>query len=157
MTATPRRSPSTGRTLASNLWTGKFGDTLQPRGSSTFVNPALQVPGKVVFGGGDVDVDVGSTGTIHATSLVYLVKPSLFETTPPNQFHAIAQLGVAAFTINQNGGIENAQLLDTTDADRPWITSDGPHVWISYYDAGNSALIHVQRSDDDGLTWHTRR
>ena len=84
----------------------------------------------------------------------HLVKPSLFKTTPPNQFHAIAQLGVAAFTINQNGGIENAQLLDTTNADRPWITSDGPHVWISYHDAGKSALIHIQRSDDNGVTWH---
>jgi hypothetical protein len=26
-------------------------------------------------------------------------------------------------------------------------------VFISYHDAGNSTLIHLQRSDDDGLTW----
>jgi len=34
-----------------------------------------------------------------------------------------------------------------------WITSDGSRVFISYHDAGNSPLIHVQRSDDDGFTW----
>jgi len=28
-----------------------------------------------------------------------------------------------------------------------------PTSYISYHDSGNSTLIHVQRSDDDGLTW----
>ena len=77
---------------ASNLWTGKFGDTLQPRGSLDFLNPALQVPGKVVVGGGDVDVDVGSTGTIHATSLVYLRLPAIM---PPKRGTYIGPLRAA--------------------------------------------------------------
>ena len=38
-------------------------------------------------------------------------------------------------------------------ADRQWVTSEGTTVYISYHDAGNSTLVHVQRSDDDGLTW----
>ena len=82
----------------------------------------------------------------HATSLVFLVNPT---------FHA-AQLGVSAITIPANGNLNEAtaQIIDTAGADRPWITSDGPHVWISYHDAGKSALIHVQRSDDNGVTWH---
>src|SRR5206468_11800189 len=44
--------------------------------------------------------------------------------------------------------------IDTTQSDRQWITSDGPHVYISYHDSGSSTLIHVQRSDDDGYTFH---
>jgi hypothetical protein len=45
------------------------------------------------------------------------------------------------------------KVIDTAGADRQWITSDGSRVWISYHDSANSALIHVQRSDDDGYTW----
>lgn len=50
------------------------------------------------------------------------------------------------------GGCKS-EIIDTAGADRSWITSDGNRVWISYHDAGNSSLIHVQRSDDDGFTW----
>jgi hypothetical protein len=46
-----------------------------------------------------------------------------------------------------------AQVIDFAGNDRPWITSDGARVYISYHDSKNSALIRVQRSDDDGLTW----
>src|SRR3989442_7589184 len=46
-----------------------------------------------------------------------------------------------------------AQLIDTTEADRQWVTYDGATVYISYHDSGSSTLIHVQRSDDDGFTW----
>jgi hypothetical protein len=41
-----------------------------------------------------------------------------------------------------------------TEADRQWIASNGASVYISYLDSGSSTLIHVQRSDDDGITWH---
>jgi hypothetical protein len=125
--------------FASNLWTGPFGST--PSGP-TPIDTALHQPGKTVLGGGDVDLDIGSTGTIHATSILFMVNPTSKK----------AQIGVSAITIMN--GAETAQIIDTAGADRPWITSDGPHVWIAYHDAGNSALIHVQRSDDDGLTWH---
>jgi hypothetical protein len=126
--------------FASNLWTGPFGSTPQLYGP---IDTALQQPGKTVLGGGDVDLDIGSTGTIHATSILYMMNPALNK----------AQYGVSAITINKDGA-ETAQIIDTAGADRPWITSAGSHVWIAYHDAGNSALIHVQRSDDDGLTWH---
>lgn len=127
------------------LWTGIFGTTPALQG---IVDNKLQHPGKAVFGGGDADVDVGSTGRVHITTLIFLLKPVNG-----------AQLGVSAITcpppVAGNLSIASctAQIIDTTGSDRPWITSDGRHVYISYHDSGNSSLIHVQRSDDDGFTW----
>ncbi len=121
-----------------NLWTGPFGSTPTYRG---FIDAALQQPGKRIFGGGDTDVDLGSTGTLHATTLIFLVNPTFKS----------AQLGVSAITCGTSGC--TSQILDTTQADRPWITSDGKHVYLSYHDSGSSSLIHLQRSDDDGYTW----
>jgi hypothetical protein len=43
--------------------------------------------------------------------------------------------------------------LDTAGADRPWITTSGTNAWVSYHDSGNSGLIRVMRSTDDGRTW----
>jgi hypothetical protein len=45
-------------------------------------------------------------------------------------------------------------VLDQTNSDRPWITHRGTTVWVSYHDSGNSTLVHVQQSTDDGQTWH---
>lgn len=128
------------------LWTGQFGAT--PTGQGT-VDATLQHPGKSVFGGGDADVDIGSTGRLHISTLIFLVNPT----------GSKAQLGVSAiscpspkspsFSISQC----TEQIIDTTGDDRQWISSDGPHVYISYHDSGSSSVIHVQRSDDDGLTW----
>ena len=42
--------------------------------------------------------------------------------------------------------------LDTAGADRPWITTAGTNAWVSYH-AGNSSLIRVKRSTNDGRTW----
>jgi hypothetical protein len=128
-----------------NLWTGPFGSTPTFQG---VIDAALQHPGKRIFGGGDADIDMGTTGTLHASTLIFLVNPT---------FHA-AQIGVSAITCpngatNFNSRNCTAQIIDTTQSDRQWITSDGSRVWISYHDSGNSALIHVQRSDDDGFTW----
>jgi len=129
-----------------HLWTGPFGSTPTFRG---LLDADLQKAGKTVFGSGDADVDLGSTGTLHATSLIILVNSG---------FNNI-QLGVSAIAC-PNGTSSNfsvagctKKIIDTAGADRQWITSDGPRVWISYHDSGNSALIHVQRSDDDGYTW----
>jgi len=132
--------------FGTNLWTGPFGATPAFRG---IIDAALQQPGKRVFGGGDADVDMGSTGTLHASTLIFLVNPTFTR----------AQLGVSAITClngaaNFNPRNCTAQIIDTTQSDRQWITSDGSRVWISYHDSGNSTLIHVQRSDDDGLTFH---
>jgi len=131
--------------FGTNLWTGPFGSTPTFQG---VIDATLQQSGKRVFGGGDADVDMGSTGTLHASTLIFLFNPT---------FHA-AQLGVSAITC-PNGATNfdssncTSQIIDTTQSDRQWITSDGPRVLISYHDSGHSTLIHVQRSDDDGFTW----
>jgi hypothetical protein len=129
-----------------NLWTGAFGATPTFAG---VVDAGLQKSGKRVFGGGDADVDLGSTGTLHATTLIFLVSP---------QFRSF-QLGVSAIAC-PNGNSPSfdisacsKKIIDTAGADRQWIASDGSHVWISYHDSVNSSLIRVQRSDDDGYTW----
>jgi hypothetical protein len=132
--------------FGTSLWTGPFGATPTFQG---IIDAALQQPGRTEFGGEDADVDFGSTGTLHMTTLIFLGNPTLKS----------SQLGVSAITCsNAESGFNSnnctAQIIDTTQTDRPWITSDGSHVWISYHDSGNSTLIHIQRSDDDGLTFH---
>jgi hypothetical protein len=131
--------------FGTSLWTGPFGSTPTFQG---IVDSALQQPGRVEFGGEDADVDFGSTGTLHLTSLIFLGNPTV----------VTGQLGVSAIACpNAASGFSaggcHAQIIDLTESDRPWITSDGSRAFISYHDAGNSALIHLQRSDDDGFTW----
>jgi hypothetical protein len=132
-----------------SLWTGIFGS---PPTLDGLVDNKLQHPGKTVFGAGDADVEIGSTGRVHITTLIFLLKPM-------SGNHNGAQLGVSAITCPPPvaGTLSIAgctsQIIDTTEADRSWIASDGPHVYISYHDSGASSLIHVQRSDDDGFTW----
>lgn len=134
--------------FVTNLWSGPFGTTPTYRGA---VDSNLQLPGRrLVFGGGDADVDLGSTGTLHATTLIFLTPPTIASYT----------LGVSAITCADGTsptlhvpGDCTSQIIDTAGADRQWITSDHRTVYISYHDSGNSSLIHVQRSDDDGYTW----
>jgi hypothetical protein len=115
-------------TFGTPLWSGPFGSTPTFRG---IVDSALQLPGRrLVFGGGDADVDFGSTGTLHATTCPNGTSPTL----------AVP-------------GDCTSQIIDKAGADRQWITSDGRTVYIPYHDSGNSTLIHVQRSDDDGFSW----
>jgi len=127
-----------------NAWEGAFGQTPVFQGA---IDSMIQ---NGVGGGEDADVDFGSTGTVHVTTLLAVFNPN----------SKITQLGVSAITC-PNGNLSNnfsnctSQILDFTQADRPWITSDGPHVWISYHDSGSSTTIHVWRSDDDGFTWKT--
>jgi hypothetical protein len=131
--------------FGTDLWTGPFGSLPTLQG---VIDGALQHPGKSIFGGGDADVDIGASGKLHATTLIFLV----------NARGNKAQLGVsgiacpspaAGFSISQC----TEQILDNAGDDRPWVTSEGNHVYISYHDSGNSSLVHVQRSDDDGFTW----
>src|SRR6059036_1045049 len=129
-------------TFGTNVWKTAFGGS-----------PAFQgIPDNGIvsgqLGGEDADADIGSTGTLHFTSLVALINPPF----------TAARLGVSAVTCRNADTSNNfanckAQIIDTTQADRQWITSDGPTVYISYHDSGSSTLIHVQRSDDDGFTW----
>ena len=128
-----------------SLWTGPFGSTPTFQG---LIDAALQRAGKQVFGGEDADVDMGTTGALHASTLIALMNPTL----------KAAQFGVSTITCPNratNFSTSNcvAQIIDFTQSDRQWITSDGTRVFISYHDSGNSELIHVQRSDDDGFTW----
>ena len=130
-----------------HLWVGPFGSMPTLEG---LLDSGLRKPGKIVFGSGDADFDIGSTGTLHATTLIFFINPVFNK----------AQLGVSA-VICPNVTSPSFSLtgcsrhfVDTTESDRDWITSDGPHVYLSYHDSGVSSLIHVQRSDDDGFTWH---
>lgn len=133
--------------FATRLWTGPFGSAPTLQGG---IDSGLVKPGSTVVGALDADVDIGSTGRLHATTLLGFVSP---------QFRS-ATLGVSAITCPSPApaGFSIAsctvRIIDTTGADRQWVTSDGPHVWISYHDSKNSSLIRVQRSDDDGFSWH---
>jgi len=132
--------------FGTHLWTGSFGSSPAFEG---LLDEGLQKSGKAVFGSGDADVDLGSTGTLHATSAIFLINPTFRN----------AQIGVSAIRCPQatspNFGISECtkQIIDTAGTDREWITSEGARVYISYHDSKNSALIHVQRSDDDGASW----
>lgn len=129
-------------TFGTNTWLGPFGST------PSFVGQfdANLAPG--IGGGGDADVDLGSTGTLHLTSLIFFFNPVT----------RVTQLGVSAVScpnadVSSNFGNCKSRVIDTTQADRQWITSRGSHVWIAYHDSGSSTTVHVQRSDDDGFTW----
>ncbi len=126
-----------------NLWKGTFGSTPTFQGA---VDAGIE-PG--VGGGGDEDFDIGSNGTLHGTTLVFFFNP----------ISRITQLGVSAIRCPNSDTSNNfsncsRQIIDTTQADRQWVASSGSTVYISYHDSGSSTLIHVQRSDDDGVTWH---
>jgi len=124
-----------------DVWKGTFGS------APTAVGPIDAHIGTGI-GGGDEDLDLGSTGTLHASTLMFIFNPTL----------KAAQLGVSAISCPNFAAASDfsgctAKLIDTTQADRQWISSDGPTVYISYHDSGSSTLIHVQRSLDDGVTW----
>src|SRR5947209_3628266 len=55
--------------FGTNSWLGQFGN--QPSFAGQF--DANLAPG--VGGGGDADVDLGSTGTLHLTSLIFFFNP----------------------------------------------------------------------------------
>ncbi len=124
-----------------DIWHGAFGTAPTP------IGPIDAHIGKGI-GGGDEDLDYGSTGTLHASTLMFFFNPKA---------NAL-QLGVSAiacpnFAANPSLSNCKAQIIDTTQADRQWIASDGAVVYISYHDSGSSTRIDVQRSLDDGMTW----
>ena len=124
-----------------NVWKGTFGSTPTFQGA-----PDANIGAGV--GGGDEDWEIGSTGTLHGTTLMFFFN---------SQTH-LKQLGVSAIACPNADTSNNfanckLQIIDQTQADRQWVTSNGRQVWISYHDSGHSSIIHVQRSDDDGLTW----
>lgn len=60
-------------TFGTRLWTGSFGSAPVLLGE---VDGGLQHPGKSILGGADADVDLGSTGRMHVTSLTILFNPT---------------------------------------------------------------------------------
>ncbi len=133
--------------FGTNLWTGDFGTTPTSQG---ILDGSLLRPGKITFGGGDADVDLGSTGTLHATTLVIPVNKPFTGIQISVSAITCVHAASASFSIASNC---TAQIIDIASNDRPWVTSDGSTVYISYHDSGNSSIVHVQRSDDDGFTW----
>src|SRR5205823_1327103 len=115
--------------LFTHYWSGSFGSTPTFRGE---IDSALQLPGqRRVFGGGDADVDLGSTGTLHATTLIFLTPPTVRSFT----------LGVSAITCRDGTSPTlqvpsdcTSQIIDKAGADRSWITSEHRTVYISYHD-----------------------
>jgi hypothetical protein len=133
--------------FVTNVWTGPF---LSP--PPVFQGPidaALHQPGKSTIGGGDADVVFSSSGALQAATLIGLVNAAGSFKLGISAIRC-ANVSDPAFSIAASC---SSQIIDTAGGDRPWITSDGAHVWIAYQDAGGSSLTHVQRSDDDGLTW----
>jgi hypothetical protein len=124
-----------------NIWKGAFGATPAFQGGID-----TQISAGV--GGGDADTELGATGTLHTTTLMFFFNPAT----------KLKQLGVSAITCphaDTSNTFANctSQIIDTTQADRSWVASDGKTVFISYHDSGSSTTVHVQRSDDDGITW----
>lgn len=128
-----------------NLWKGHFGDTPP----ASFGAMATTIPtkgnGRIGLGDGDADVEVTSAGTTLLADLNFVVN---------KQFKF--QLGVDVTRCPAGAtapGDCTVTALDQTGADRPWITVNGTHAWLSYHDSGSSSIIHVLRSLDDGVTW----
>jgi hypothetical protein len=130
-----------------NLWTGTFGSTPAYFGAmDTDLNNVGA--GRTTLGDEDADVEITSAGTLLLADLDLILPPA----------GSGVQLGVNVTrcpmgTISPSGC--QHIFLDTAGADREWITSSGRNVWVSYHDSGNSTLIRVKRSTDDGLTWRT--
>jgi BNR repeat-like domain len=127
-----------------NVWTGTFGSTPTYLGGFGQVVP--NHGNRLTLGDEDADIDFTSAGTLLLAEL---------DVTPNPKFSQ-AQFGVdvTRCTNPSDASTCTNQVLDQTNSDRPWITHRGMTVWVSYHDSGNSSLIHVQRSTDDGRTWH---
>lgn len=129
-----------------NLWRGNFGATPGYFGAMDSTID-LSGNGRSASGDGDEDLDIASTGTLHLADL-----DLVFNAQGRN-----TQLGVSVTNCRPGATAPSEcdqHVLDTAGPDRPWITSIGKTVWVSYHDAGNSALIRVMKSTDDGQTWH---
>ena len=130
-----------------NLWKGTFGSTPSYFGAMD-TNLSANGRGRTELGDEDADVEITAAKTTILADLDILI----------NAHFNNAQIGVNA-TRCPAGATGPSQCttvqLDTAGADRPWITSAGSNVWISYHDAKNSTIIRVKKSTDDGRTWHS--
>jgi hypothetical protein len=128
-----------------NLWKGHFGTTPSYFGAMDTDLKNVGA-GRTTLGDEDADVKFTSAGTTLLADLDLIV----------NSKFSGFQLGVnvtrcPAGTTAPSGCTHS--FLDTAGADRPWLTTAGTNAWVSYHDSGNSTLIRVKRSTDDGRTW----
>jgi hypothetical protein len=128
-----------------NLWKGHFGATPSFFGAmDTDLNNVGA--GRTTLGDEDADVKFTSAGTTLLADLDLIVN-SKFSGT---------QLGVNVTRCPAGATTPSGcthSFLDTAGADRPWLTTAGTNAWVAYHDSGNSTLIRVKRSTDDGRTW----
>jgi hypothetical protein len=128
-----------------NVWTGPFGATPSYFGA---VDANLQNvgAGRTRLGSEDTDVRFTSAGTMLLADLDLII----------NRNSSGPQLGVNVTRCPAGAtgpsGCTTA-FLDTAGADRQWLTTAGTDAWVAYHDSGNSSLIRVKRSTDDGRTW----
>jgi len=127
-----------------NVWTGTYGSTPSYFGGLDQVVPSHG--NRLTLGDEDADIEFTSAGTMLLADLNVIFNPNFNN----------AQLGVdvTRCTDPSDASSCTTTVLDQTNSDRPWITHRGTTVWVSYHDSGNSSLIHVQQSTDDGRTWH---
>jgi hypothetical protein len=126
-----------------NVWTGTFGMTPTPFGA---LDQSISIHGnRLGLGSEDADIEYTSAGTMLLADLNVI----------PNANGNQAQFGVDV--VRCPAGADAAHctttVVDQTNSDRPWITHRGTTAWVSYHDSGNSTLVHVQMSTDDGRTW----
>src|SRR2546429_3505126 len=127
-----------------NVWTGTFGSTPTYLGGFNQVVPSHG--NRLTLGDEDADIEFTSAGTMLLAELNVIPNPKLSR----------AQFGVDVTRCTNPADASRCTntVLDQTNSDRPWITHNGTTAWVSYHDSGSSSLIHVQRSTDDGRTWH---
>jgi len=127
-----------------NMWKGSFGST-----PSYFGAMDTNLPhhgNRTALGDGDADLTVTSNGTTLLADLNFLVNP------PFSKFQN--GVGVTRCPASAKGPADcTTAILDTSNADRPWITSEGTNAWAAWHDSKSSTLIRVKRSTDDGRTW----
>jgi hypothetical protein len=127
-----------------NVWRGTFGSTPSYFGGLDQLVPT-KGNGRLTLGDEDADIEFTSAGTMLLADLNVIINPAFNN----------AQLGVDV--VRCPSGVAatgcTTTVLDQAGADRPWITHRGTTVWVSYHDAGNSSVVRVQRSTDDGQTW----
>ena len=128
-----------------NLWKGHFGATPSYFGAMD-TNLNNVGAGRTTLGDEDADVEITAAGTTLLADLDLILIPN----------GRGAQLGVnvtrcPAGTTAPSGCTH--AFVDTAGADREWLTTAGTNAWLAYHDSGNSTLIRVKRSTDDGKTW----
>lgn len=130
-----------------NVWTGHFGATPSNFGA---VDANLQNvgAGRTTLGSEDTDVKFTSAGTMLLADLDLII----------NRNGTGPQIGVnvtrcPAGATGPSGC--TPIFLDTAGADRQWLATAGTDAWVDYHDAGNSSLVRLKRSTDDGRTWQS--